>query len=312
MKNCDTILNQVDFIGIGSARCATTWIFKCLNEHPQICGSKIKELNYFITDRPKGHPLYGKIEQRKRNLFNKGIESYMECFSHCPKESVRGEFTAYYMNDPKSADLIYQSFPNVKIIACLRNPIERAHSYYWFARKFLGWEKNKTFKEALKNNSEFYVEGGMYYKQLKRYFDLFPRENIGIFFVDDIKKDPIEFIQKIYSFLGVNDKFVAPSALESENSSKETRFKILKFVQNYLVKLFYVLTKKTRMYFLSDFLKKIGFQKIIYVFDNKLNAKKFIKPKINEETRKKLLKKFVDDMSDLEKLLKLDLKHWKK
>ena len=306
-----TIIKKIDFIGIGSAKCATTWIFKCLKEHPQICGSKIKELNYFIADRPKGHPMHGKIEQRKKNIFDKGIESYLECFSHCPQNSIKGEFTAYYMNNPQSAELIHRIFPNVKIIVCLRDPVERAHSFYWFAKNFLGWEKNKTFEDALKNNGEFYIEGGKYHKQLKRYFDLFPRKNIGVFFVDDLKKDPAGFMQKIYIFLGVKNDFIAPSAFIRENFSKKTRFKTLKLAQDYAASIFYKLTEKTKLTSLTNFLKKIGIQRIIYFFDNKINAKKFIKPNINEDTKEKLRNILYDDILNLEKLLSLDLSHWK-
>ncbi len=38
---------KIDFIGIGATKSGTTWIAQCLKEHPQICGSSIKEINFF-------------------------------------------------------------------------------------------------------------------------------------------------------------------------------------------------------------------------------------------------------------------------
>lgn len=300
---------KIDFIGIGAAKCATTWIYRCLIEHPQICGPYIKEVNFFLTRK---HPLFDEDYLKNREvLYNKGINSYLEYFSHCPSNSVKGEFSVSYLSDPGSAELIKECFPDIKIIACLRDPTKRAHSFYWFAKDFMMKEKNKTFEDALKNNPKIYISWGMYYKQLKPYFNLFPRENVGVFFIDDLKKDPVKFIQGIYEFLGVNKEFIAPSTLKKENSASKVKFKAIRGFIDHIVYFFYVITKKLQLYFLINLLKKIGFQNLIYYIHYKLNVKKVEKPKINLETEKYLRGVFRDDIEKLENFLGRDLSSWK-
>ena len=103
------LLREPDFIGIGASKAASSWIFSCLKEHPEICVSSKKEINFF----------------NKPYNYNKGIEHYKSFFKHCPKKSIKGEFTPNYINSTQVPQLIHKHFPNVKIIACLRNPIDK-------------------------------------------------------------------------------------------------------------------------------------------------------------------------------------------
>jgi len=301
---------KIDFIGIGAAKCATTWAYKCLLEHPQICGPFVKELSYFIT---QPNPMSGKSFDHHKLLYNKGIESYIEKFKHCPKDSIKGEISGSYLSDPGSAELIKKYFPDVKILAFLRDPVKRAYSYYWFAKKFMIEETSQAFEEALKkpDSYELYVNRGMYYKHLKRYFDTFPRENIGVFFIDDLKISRVKFIQKIYEFLGADDNFLPPSINQRDNAAREVRSKFISKAINYLVNLFYAFIKFTRLFIIKDIVVKIGLQKFIYYFAYKINVKSFQKPPLNPETEKKLRRLFLEDINQLEKLVGRDLSSWK-
>src|SRR6056297_2233099 len=111
-----------DFIGIGAMKAATSWIYKCLIEHPEVCGSSKKELHFF--DRPQN--------------YKKGIDYYISFFKHCPQDKAKGEYTPNYLYSPATPELISRHFPNVKIIVCLRNPAERAWSHYLFSVKKKG------------------------------------------------------------------------------------------------------------------------------------------------------------------------------
>ncbi len=107
---------KIDFIGIGAAKAASTWIFTCLNEHPEICSDSRKETNFF---------------SRYYN-YKKGIKYYYSLFSHCSEDKIKGEFSPTYISSPQAPYLIYKHFPEVKLIACLRNPVDRAYSEYNF------------------------------------------------------------------------------------------------------------------------------------------------------------------------------------
>ncbi len=306
MKNNNKF--KIDFIGIGAAKCATTWVYRRLLEHPQICGPYIKEISFFLTRK---YPLYSqKYFENKKILANDGIKSYLSYFSHCKPDSIKGEFSVSYITDPKSAELIKHYFPDVKIIVCLRNPVKRAFSLYNYARDFIKKEKNETFEKALENNPDIYIDGGMYYQQLKRYFNLFPKKNIGIFLIDDIKKDPKLFMQDIFRFLEVSDEFSPPSLYERENEAKRVKFNFLRNLTDGSVEMMYQMSRVLKIGFLPGYLRKLGFQDIVN-YINKINSKKIQKSFILPETEKKLRKIFREDIENLEKLINRDLKNWK-
>lgn len=263
---------KIDFIGIGAQKCATTWIAQCLSEHPEICLSQPKEINFFN----KKDSFY--LKNREWN-YPKGISWYISHFSHCPQNKIKGEFSTNYLYDENSAALIKENFPQVKIIACLRNPLFRALSQYHHTRERKKIES--SFEKAIQEEPEF-IERGFYYKQLKRYFKLFPQKNILILIYEEIEKNPIKFIQNVYQFLGAESSFVPPSL------NKRPR------VGGYHNLSFRILF---RLPFLLKLIRKLGISPL---------------PKIHSETKKHLQKTFEDDIKNLEKLLNKDLSIWRR
>ena len=298
----------IDFIGIGAPKSATTWVYRCLLEHPSICGPYQKELNYFCTK----DFLFWKesVKDSACRGNNKSIEQYKKYFSHCAEEMLKGEFSVYYLNDSGAAKLIQEHFPDVKLIACLRDPVDRAYSLYWYAKKYLLAERSSSFESAIKENENAYIDSGKYYKHLKNYYDLFPSKNIKVIFVDDLKTNPIGVMGDLYAFLNVSSEFVAPSINIKKNSSKQTRFRWLrKLIESISsVSLFF---KKIKLYFIIDLLRKLRIESLIFYVLNKLNVVSFVPPKMNPETEKALRVKFRGDIENLEKLLKRDLSAWK-
>ena len=102
----------VNFIGVGAQKSGTSWIYACLYEHPEIC-APIKEIHFF--SRPR---------------YEKGIAWYEKQFDRCAVEKLRGEFSTSYLYTPEAAARIHAAYPDAKIIAVLRNPIDRAYSQY--------------------------------------------------------------------------------------------------------------------------------------------------------------------------------------
>ncbi|MCD4694406.1 sulfotransferase domain-containing protein [bacterium] len=288
-----------DFIGIGVMKAATSWIFKCLIEHPEICDSSKKELHFF--DRPDN--------------YKKGIEYYKSFFDNCSRDKIKGEYTPSYIFSKEAPDLIYKHFPNVKIVACLRNPVDRAISHY----KFNVYTKGRLsiyneFGEAVRRDNEI-VKRGNYYGQLKKYFDLFPRENILILAYEELKSNPEREIKKIYRFLGVDDNFVPKKITEKENV---TGVKTFKEKNRYLSKFLYsirgLISRESRF---EKFFQKIG----VYKFLKKILKRNKIKVTVMENNkedvliedgdRKYLREIYKSDIKKLEKLLKRDLSFWK-
>ncbi len=291
-----------DFIGIGTMKSASGWIFKCLREHPEVSNKNIKELYFF----------------NKIFNYNKGIKSYYSIFRKSPKNQIKGEYTPSYMLNPKVASLIHKHFPNVKIIACLRNPAERAYSDYRYNIQEDGrFKRYKNFEDTINNDKEF-VERGFYYKQLKPYFELFPRENILILFYEDLKKDPIKFIERVHSFLGLKDESYKPSLMKRKLSI--TGSYIIKYKLPFLNSLIYWLDSKIEKGSkLRKLIDKSGLENYLLKFRqfNRMkiigkNENVFSIPPLKQSTKFYLLNQiYKDDIQNLEVLLDKDLSFWK-
>ncbi len=304
----DNINTNPDFVGIGEEKSGSSWIFYSLKEHPEICVSSIKEINFFSE-------LY---------IYRKGIEYYRSFFKQCSPEMIKGEFTPHYLSNPKAAALIHKHFPKIKILACIRNPIERAYSSYKYNLEMKGpLSIHKTFEDAIKRNKDL-IERGFYFKHLKRYYDLFPEKNILVLLYDNLRKDPINFIQKIYKFLNVNQvDFISPRWAEKRNISGSRIVKNkIPIINNIL---YYYIAKtggRTRRFrntnWLERIIDKLNIKEFIHKFilyNRKVEKKerRVIKkfPPLTNETRSFLLKIYQDDIKNLGILLKRDLSFWK-
>ncbi len=279
---------KIDFIGIGAAKSATTWLYECLKEHPEICLSKIKDVSFF---------------SQKEN-YEQGIGWYESYFSHCRKNQVKGEFTTSYLNNVDASKLIKQTFPNVKIIACLRNPIEKSYSSFYH-RLFDSKHCFKSFDEALREEPENFTRPGFYYQSLKRYFDIFDKENILILIYEDINKNPINFIKNIYQFLEVAPSFVSPKAKSKINPTKIKISSLNKILHQKIIKRI----KKT------NFGKKLSqsakVRNIFYkLVEAPLSRVKSPLPEMSSRVRQYLQKAYEKDVKNLEKLIGRNLDFW--
>ncbi len=201
-------MNKIDFLVIGSQKCATTWLYECLKDHPQIhVPQDKKEVEYIGGDLYKA----------------KGADWYFSLVGNAHAGQLKGDVSVEYIFNPFSAQLVKEMVPGIKLIASLRNPAERAISaYYWYLRKgHISAEKNivevfTQLKEAyLANKLDTpcidIITRGLYDLQLQRYLDVFPAEQIMISYYDEISDSPLAALKKLYSFLGVTDDFVPPS-----------------------------------------------------------------------------------------------------
>ena len=288
--------NSIDFIGIGAAKSASTWIFQCLLEHPEISGPQQKELKFFDS-----------VHQVK-----KGKDYYLSLFPDPkPTTKMTGEFSPGYLPSQHAANTIKEWFPNVKILVVLRDPRERMYSTYWSNK--MGGRGSlavfDTFEDAYKNVPEM-IENGMYGKQLQYYFSLFPREKFHIMFYEDVVADPALLIKNLYKFLGIDDTFVPPTLHRGVN---ETGAKKIKYPR--LMKLIYgIYWKVKRMPWWNMVRKLIDTRRVavsLQKFGVGKGGEKIKKPDMNPETVAYLKSVFAPDVTLLEQLTGRDLSGWK-
>ncbi len=210
------------FLILGAQRSGTTRLYKWMMKHPQILPGTEKEIHFFDRNFQNGVPWYQiHFPTRKRMGDNR----------------ITGEATPYYLFHPHAPERIRRVLPDVKMIALLRNPVERAVSHY-FREAHMG-EEDRPIGEALRleesrlqpelekmKNDEFYFSEihhrksyktrGIYVEQLKRYFDLFERRQLLVLTSEEFFSDPENALHVIFSFLEVNAGFV-PHRVVAQN-----------------------------------------------------------------------------------------------
>jgi hypothetical protein len=193
------------FLLIGAARSGTTTLYEYLKQHPQIFMSPIKSPKYFAYDEDTpGLREWGAVGSSE-DIPVKTFEEYQQLFRGVKDESQIGE-ASLYIESAHAPNRIKNELGDVKILAILRNPIDRAYSAYRM-RLRTGSVKPDVY-EAFKNpTEEHWVQVGFYYRLLKRYFDIFPRHNIKVIIFERFIKDRVKAMQEIYRFLGVDDSF---------------------------------------------------------------------------------------------------------
>lgn len=197
--------NKINFVGVGASRSGSTWLSKCLSEHPEINFSTQKELHFFD----------------KSENYSEGNSYLSKHFSDFNKEQrILGEFTPGYFTNNLVAEKILKYNRDMKIIAILRNPIERAYSEYLY-NKAREYEKSKTFYEAitLGDLSERYLKRGKYAQNLSQFYKVFDRKNILILDYNRISNEPQKLLRDVFLFLDVNPSFLPDSAHTVLNTS---------------------------------------------------------------------------------------------
>lgn len=193
-----------DFLVIGALKSGTTSLYHYLNNHSQVASSSIKETNFFSWE------------------YNRGIQYYLNFFPL--KKEVIGnlvfEACPHYLADPKSARRIKAVLPHVKLIAILRDPIERAISNYNYfsssTSKFGiqnpgqldGRNIDQAFNDDLEGKEKRlfrqYCRLSLYGEQLKKYYEKFSSKNILVLDFDLMKTDIKRFLKKVTDFLEID------------------------------------------------------------------------------------------------------------
>ena len=185
------------FVVAGTQKAATTWLYECFNEHPEVHVPTIKELHYFCDPDVCG--------KSRRAL---GFDWYQQQFACNDNQKVRGELSIDYMYYPEIPSLLAKLNPELKVLFVLRDPIDRAYSAYWMSRR--NHVNYPPFAEFLNEESDF-VARGFYHRQIERYRACFPDEQIFIRIYEDIAADPGAFLSEVFEFLNVDPQVRPPS-----------------------------------------------------------------------------------------------------
>ena len=200
-----------DFMIIGSAKSGTTSLYNYLVQHPQVLPAVSKEIGYFDTTRYKNE-----------------LDWYLSHFPEVTKGDhlfLTGEATPTYLNRHNIAERVHTFFPEVKLIVIMRNPVERTVSAYHHSVKDNGEKRSLEevinaeiqLIQGMSDPSEImipanrvkakyrfeprYVVFSLYYYFLKKWFNVFPREQFLILNSSDFYTKTPEVMNQVFSFL---------------------------------------------------------------------------------------------------------------
>ncbi len=203
-----------NFLIVGAAKAGTTSLYEYLRQHPDVYMPANKEPHYFV------------------NHYGMDLDSYLGLFGEGRDKAARGEASTGYLYSPESPEWIKQVLGPVRVIIMLRNPAERAFSLYnWMIMD--GYEDATTFEEALRrepqraadeafvrNNPEFfpdylYFASGLYFEQVRRYYDTFGEEGVKVWLFEDVVNHPQRVSTETFEFLGVDPSFAPALGLHN-------------------------------------------------------------------------------------------------
>jgi hypothetical protein len=268
-----------NFLYIGPDKAGSTWIYQVLDHHPQIFMSPAKELFFFDC------------------YYHKGFEWYSKHFKMANREhQIVGEVSHNYLFSTKACERIAKDLPDVRLMVCLREPVERAFSAYLYMIR--QGRVSASFEAELERMQEL-IDHGMYAKHLAPYISTFGLNRIYIALFDDLQKNPSMFAMNLFCFLGVKPIKLPQHLLSKVLPASYPRLPLFaKWIKQAAVGI-----------------RELGYPTLVsWVKESSIVQKIFYKPysirnkpTISVETKQRLKEKFYPEIVHLDKLLGLNL-----
>jgi hypothetical protein len=296
------------FFVLGAPKCGTTALAQTLGAHPEVFLSRPKEPHFFDAH------------------YDIGLEAYAaRHFAGAAPDAVLGEATPSYLAVPYVAERIRRDIPAARLIVILRDPIQRAWSSWWMLHA-RGMEP-LSFVQAIAANvaalsgsgtaqgevSETqwkeqvarieageplrirnYLDGGYYAQHLRRYLELFPREQLFVAFSHQLQQHPRNTVQALQRHIGLkNSAREASTAVANEAVGSDSRVLLSMARSLGLMRVRSLLPEGAR-HWIKKGLSALGRP-----------------PTLEPEVRRQLLTHFEPHIAELERLLDVDLRAWR-
>lgn len=312
LKDCESCLQlgeyeinfssrPIDVLIAGAQKAGSTSLLHYLGQHEQIAGHSQIEFDYFVRDEQYGCG----YDDIFAEYFPNGV--------HSGQVALGKAVAVMYIKE--ALKRLYYHNPSCKIILMLRDPVDRAYSAYWYARK-LGWETASSFEEGLSLEEERlrqrgelarhcgYVDRGRYDEQIQMLYDYFGRNRVFPVIFGKFIRQPEMHCRLIFEFLEVNPYEVNVNRVYNKGGAVRYEWlaqmltrvrrnpiarRIRSVVQN--------INPTLRVGRILDWVKEV-------------NEQEFVPPPMNPETRHQLIDKFKPHVQRTMELTDLDLNHW--
>ena len=218
-----------NFIVAGAPTSGTTSLYHYLRQHPQVFMCPIKEPTYFAAadilarddlrpmlerQRPALRAYLAGEPRRPEQVWVTEWDDYVQLFKNARDETALGEASVSYLWLPSAAPAIRARLPVARLIFLLRDPTERLFSAYLMSRaehpnvSFRDWVgtamNSADDRRRRMPQSPTPIDGGLYATHLRRFLELFPREQVRIYLYEDYRADARAVLGDIFAFLGVD------------------------------------------------------------------------------------------------------------
>ncbi len=298
-----------DFVVIGAGKSGTTSLDNYLSQHPDIFMSRIKEPDFFAYETVDPSTLSGRdLDHYHRSVTT--IDEYRKLFTDASAGQLKGETSNTCLSAPNAAERMKHYIPDAKLIAILRQPTNRLFSRYMHLER-VNRLPSENFKDVLDRDSIWWkrkdlIPEGYYAQNLRRFYDLFPHDNIKVLLSEDLRDDPASAMKEIFSFLGVDPSAEIDYSVEHNRSGIiKNRFYDRTIGSNSVIKKLMKRLLPEEFYFRitrSPRLKKIT-QGINNANLKQATLDRELYNRITEEI-------YGDEIRDLEKLIGRDLSAW--
>jgi hypothetical protein len=198
-----------NFLVIGAPKAGTTALAAYLAAHPQVFVAPEKEVHFFDT------------------RFDRGLDWYRGRFADARGEIAVGEASPTYMYHDAALERIASVLPAVKLIAVLRNPVDRAYSHYWWMHALF---ESRSFEDVARQDMANetgirpYVRGGRYLERLQMVRRICPDSPVHVTILEELRSSPAATYAEVCRFLGVEDSTVPQDVGDIHNPAYRLRF----------------------------------------------------------------------------------------
>ena len=272
-----------DVIGIGPPRTGSTWLYNALRD---------------AVDMPDGV----KEPQFFNRFYDKGIDWYARHFRFASGRRPIAEISPPYFFHTETPARIKTHIPNCKIVATMRNPVDRIYSAYKLMRHY-GWVRRGTLDEVLQANPNL-GGGNRYAARLETWFDTFGRENVLVTMYDELRDEPQAYLNRVCDFIGVPRIALASrSDLVGDVNSFARAPKNRRLAVNATTLMYWL--KGRQAYGTVNLLERAG----IWDF---CGGRGELYPRLTIEQEERLRERYRPEVEALEELIGVDLSAWKK
>jgi hypothetical protein len=193
------------FFVVGAARSGTSAVFDLLRRRRDVFVPRIKEPNFFaVCNATETSPAL-----LARSVLS--LDRYSQLYRQASIAVPRGDISPEYLRSASAPIEIARLVPDARIVAILRNPVDRAWSDYQLHVR--NGTEHHSFREALArqgsrvrladDRTAHYLDTGLYAAQLERYFSHFGREQVLVLAYDDLVRDPESTLREVFVHIGV-------------------------------------------------------------------------------------------------------------